>query len=192
MAVRKVVRMGHPVLRQIARSLTKEEIKSPWFENLIQDMIETMHDYGGIGLAAPQIGESVQVAIVDYEEESERYPSAGKSYPFTIVVNPVVKPIGEETQSFWEGCLSVPDLRGLVARPKKIQVDYLDVQGKPQSIQVEGFAATVFQHELDHLQGVLYIDRVKTELGKTHLAFSDEFVRYLAPKSEDDVGVLEE
>ena len=189
MAIRKVVRMGHPILRQTARDLTQEEIQSPWFKALIQDMIETMHDYGGIGLAAPQIAESVQVAIIDYSDEED---SESTAVPFTIVVNPKVKFLTEESQKFWEGCLSVPDLRGLVERPKKIQVDYLDIKGKPQSIVVEGFTATVFQHELDHLQGVLYVDRVKTEPGKTSLAFTEEYQRYLAPKLEHDVGELEE
>lgn len=190
MAIRKVLRMGHPVLRQKSRDLTREEILAPAFKQLLQDMIETMNDYGGIGLAAPQIGESLQVAIIDYSEEDEqqkeRYPHLQESLPFTVVINPRITVLSDETQSYWEGCLSVPDLRGLVERPKKIKVDYLDLKAQAQSVTVEGFTATVFQHEIDHLQGVLYIDRVKNEVGKTALSFVEEFQKYLVPHEVSD------
>ena len=154
MAIRKIARMGHPVLREKARELSQKEILSPSLKILLQDMIDTMNDYGGIGLAAPQIYESVSVAIVDYQEEHPRYaaetkgdeeiePEEGVSHklPFTIIINPKVTVLDDTEQSFWEGCLSVPELRGLVTRPKKIQVDYLDHQGKSKTVVAEGFLA---------------------------------------------------
>lgn len=199
MAIRKIARMGHPVLREIARELSKEEILSPAFKVLLQDMVETMHDYGGIGLAAPQIYESISVAIVDYQEDHPRYADQTKnsetvadSLPFTIIINPKITVLDETEQKFWEGCLSVPELRGLVSRPRKIRVEYLDVKAKPKSVTVEGFLATVFQHEIDHLLGVVYVDRVKMEIGKTNLAFNEEYSRFLSPKDEDDIGELPE
>ncbi len=200
MAIRKVARMGHPVLRNVARQLTKEEILSEDTRRLVQDMLETMEEYGGIGIAAPQVHESVAIAIIDYQEDHPRYADEtkgeddeeGESLPMTIIINPKITPLTEETQGFWEGCLSVPELRGLVYRPKKVQIDYLDLNAKPKRIVAENFLATVFQHELDHLFGVLFVDRVKYEPGKSPIAFTDEYTKYLRPEEEDDVGELEE
>ncbi len=195
MAIRKIARMGHPVLRQKARELTVTEILSPEMTSLLQDMIDTMNDYGGIGLAAPQIYEPIAVAIVDYQEDHPRYAeqtqkqdkaAENSSLPFTIVFNPKVTVLDATEQSYWEGCLSVPELRGWVTRPKKIQIDYLDIKARPKTVIAEGFLATVFQHELDHLDGVLYIDRVKNEVGQTKLAFEEEYSRYWAKGSEED------
>jgi peptide deformylase len=181
MAIRKVARMGHPVLRQVARDLTPAEIRSPAIRSLIQDMVETMHEYGGIGLAAPQVHESVQLAIIELGEESERYPNRGKQ-PLSVFINPIITVLDATEQGFWEGCLSVPELRGLVHRPRKIRVDYLDLDAKPQTIEAEGFLATVFQHELDHLAGKLFVQRMK-DLSK--LSFIEEYQRY-APKEEGE------
>lgn len=189
MAIRKVARMGHPILRQSARELKVEELQSPEFKRLVQDMIDTMAEYGGIGLAAPQIHESVKVAILGFGEDNERYPGMGEQ-PLTVLVNPKVTPLTEERQGFWEGCLSVPGLRGLVYRPKKIRVDYIDMTGAQQSVEAEGFAATVFQHELDHLDGVLFVDRIEQGLGSTRLAFQEEYERYSVPQEGDEVGEL--
>lgn len=173
--------MGHPVLRQVARDLTPEEIASPELRRLIQDMIETMEEYGGIGLAAPQVHESVQLAIIGYEDESERYPDMG-SQPLSVFINPKITVLDEELQGFWEGCLSVPELRGFVERPRKIRVEYLDLKGKAQSVTAEGFLATVFQHELDHLAGRLFVDRIRDT---TKLSFTEEYAKYIAPKHEE-------
>jgi len=176
-AIRKVARMGHPVLRRKARDLSKQEILSPEMGRLIEDMVDTMHEYGGIGLAAPQIHESIQLAILEFGEDNARYPDMGDQ-PLLVVINPKITVLDKKEQSFWEGCLSVPELRGLVHRPRKIKVDFLDRQAKPQSIEAEGFLATVFQHELDHLAGALFVDRIKD---MTKLAFMEEYQRYWLP-----------
>ena len=188
MSILKIARMGHPVLRNVARDLTPEEIRSPEIHRLIQDMIETMKEYGGIGLAAPQVHHSLQLAVIGYSDENPRYPKQGKQ-PLTVLINPQVTVLNDEEQGFWEGCLSIPELRGLVYRPRKIQIDHLDEEGKPQRIIAEDFLATVFQHELDHLQGVPFIDRIRDT---TKLAFLEEYRRYWLPAEEDEVGELED
>jgi peptide deformylase len=174
MAIRKVARMGHPVLRQPTRELTPEEIRSPQTRALVRDMIETMHEYGGVGLAAPQIHEPLRLAVLEVDAESARYPDQGEQ-PLLVVFNARVTVLDEARFGFWEGCLSVPGLRGYVERPRKVRVDYLDEQAQPRSIEAEDFIATVFQHELDHLDGVLYVDKV-TDPSK--LAFMEEYQRY--------------
>lgn len=180
MAVRKVLRMGHPVLRRPADPIEPAAIDSFETRNLIVDMIDTLHDYGGIGLAAPQVGESVRIAIVEIPESGSRYGDV-PGMPLTIFFNPTITILESESRGFWEGCLSVPGLRGFVERPQKIHVEYLDLEGSRQSLELEGFLATVFQHEFDHLDGKLYIDRIAdTRL----LAFEDEFLRYLAPTGD--------
>lgn len=188
MAIRKVARMGHPVLRQKARPLSKEEILSSSTKQLVQDMVETMHEYGGIGLAAPQVHESVQLAVLEFQADSERYPNMG-SQPLLIVINPVIKILDPKEQAFWEGCLSIPEIRGLVHRPRKISVEFLSLNGEKQKIVAEDFLATVFQHELDHLSGTLFIDKIKD---LHHLAFLDEYKRYHLPKEDHGVGELED
>jgi peptide deformylase len=183
MAIRKIVRMGHPVLRQPAEVLAREAIGSEATQRLIADMIDTLHDYGGIGLAAPQIGEPVRLAIVEIPVSGSRYGDI-PGMPLTVFVNPVITILDPATKGFWEGCLSVPGLRGFVERPQRLRVDYLDLEGEPQALELEGFLATVFQHEFDHLDGKLYIDRLTdTRL----LAFEEEFMRYLAPRESADV-----
>ena len=183
MAIRKVARMGHPVLRKKARELSKAEILSEETRALVRDMVETMNEYGGIGIAAPQIHESVSVAIIDYQEDGE------SDQPLTVVINPKITVLDPTEQGNWEGCLSVPEIRGLVYRPIKIQIDYLDLKAQPQTIVADEFLATVFQHELDHLFGVLFIDRVRYEAGKSPIAFMDEYTRYHAPEDEEEDGI---
>ena len=160
MAVHQIIKMGNPILRKKSKKLSKEEITSSEIKTLIQDMWETMEASGGIGLAAPQIGVSIQLAIIKIPSDSKRYPQAEKSKEY-IIINPKITYLTQETQGFWEGCLSLPGLRGYVERPKKIKVDYLDQGARSSSIVLEGFLATVFQHELDHLFGNLYIDHIK-------------------------------
>ena len=189
MAIRKVARMGHPVLRTPARDLTPEEIRSPEIRRLIADMIETMAEYGGIGLAAPQVHEPIRLALIGYEDDNPRYPDAGEQ-PLLVVINPKTTVLDETEQGFWEGCLSVPELRGLVYRPRKIQIDFLDHEGKKRQIVAEGFLATVFQHELDHLDGVLYVDRIRYAPGKSPISFLEEYTRHLAPQEDSEVGEL--
>lgn len=176
MAIRKILRMGHPVLRRPARALDRAEIGAPALHALVEDMTETLHDYGGIGLAAPQIGESIRVAIIEIAGGATRYGELPEM-PLTVFANPVVEVLDPRTRGYWEGCLSVPGLRGFVERPQHVRVTYEDIAGAPCEIELEGFFATVLQHEFDHLDGKLYIDRITdTRL----LSFDEEFERYLA------------
>lgn len=174
MAVKPVLRMGHPLLREVAAPLEPSEILSEQTKQLINDMEETMKVEGGIGIAAPQIGVSVQATIIELPEESERYGTLGPSLRY-VIFNPRISVIEETLQGFWEGCLSVPGLRGYVERPRKVRIEYLDENAQAQVIEPEGFLATVFQHELDHLFGTLYIDRIKD---KSLLSFNDEFEKF--------------
>jgi len=183
MAIRKIIRMGHPVLREPARPLAREEIASETTLRLIADMIDTLHDYGGIGLAAPQIGESIRLAIVEIPEGGTRYGDV-PGMPLTVFINPVITVLDPAMKGYWEGCLSVPGLRGFVERPQSIRVDYLDLEGNERSLELAGFLATVFQHEFDHLDGRLYIDRLADP---RLLAFEEEFARYLAPRESAEV-----
>ena len=160
MTVRKVIKMGNPLLREVAKEFTKDEILSGDMQDLITDMWVTMYAYDGIGLAAPQIGLSRQLAVIHLEEDSERYHDLVESKKF-IIFNPSISVLDETKQEFWEGCLSVPGLRGPVSRPRKIKVDYLDENAKENSIELEDFLATVFQHELDNLFGKLFVDRME-------------------------------
>lgn len=188
MAIRKVARMGHPVLRQKARELTKDEILGVDIQRLIQDMKDTMDEYGGIGIAAPQVHESLQLALIEIPDQSERYGELSK-HSLTVFINPQIKVLDSAEQGFWEGCLSVPELRGLVFRPRKVEVTYLDEKAQKQVLEAEGFLATVVQHELDHLAGVLYVDRIKDT---TQFAFVEEYQKYCVPQPEDEIGELED
>ena len=154
MAIRKVAVMGHPVLRQVAKPIPEKDINKPEIQNLIQDMIQTMFEYDGRGLAAPQVHESLQLVVMiwDFDPEAKPY--------IRVLINPEITPLTQETSSCWEGCLSLPGLRGKVDRPNKISVVALDEKGKKVSFEAQEFAATVIQHECDHLLGKLYIDRI--------------------------------
>ncbi|NIP13754.1 MAG: peptide deformylase [Pseudomonadales bacterium] len=176
MAVRKIIRMGHPTLRQVARPLAADEIHSEAVGRLIDDMIDTLHDYGGIGLAAPQINESVRLAIIEIPGGPTRYGEI-PALPLTVFVNPTVEVVDPASEGYWEGCLSVPGLRGFVERPQHVRVQALDREGNPLDLELKGFLATVFQHEFDHLDGRLYVDHLKDP---ALLAFDEEFERYLA------------
>ena len=192
MAIRKVARMGHPVLRIKAQHLTREEILSSETKRLVQDLIETKNEYGGIGIAASQVHEPIALAIIDYQDSESESESDSESLPLTVIINPKITVLDEETQGFWEGCLSVPEIRGLVYRPRKIQIDFLDLNAEPQIIIAEDFLATVFQHEIDHLFGILFVDRVNYSLGKSPISFIEEYGRYLRPKEEDEIGELDD
>ena len=160
MTIRKILRMGHPLLRKKSQPLTDEEITSTETQQLLDDMLETMHEYDGIGLAAPQIGVLKRVAIVGIEKNSSRYKNA-PPYEMITVINPVIHVLGNSKQCFNERCLSVPGLSGHVERPDHIRLEYKDIMGEQNTIEVQGFPATVFQHEIDHLDGILYVDRMK-------------------------------
>ena len=181
MAIRRILRMGHPVLRQPARPLEPDEIGSSALAELIEDMVDTLHDYGGIGLAAPQIGESVRLAIIEIAGGPTRYGEL-ESMPLTVFINPVIDVIDPATAGHWEGCLSVPGLRGFVERPQHVKISYTNVDGGADELELAGFYATVFQHEFDHLDGVLYVDRLADS---RLLAFEKEYERYLLPREAD-------
>lgn len=176
MPVRKVIRMGHPTLRVPAQPYPVDQIGTPDFETLIEDMRETLHAYGGIGLAAPQIDVGYRIAVIEIENTSTRYGEIEHT-PFGVYVNPVITPTQDEAAGYWEGCLSVPGMMGYVERPQHIRVDYLDRQGEPRSLEAHGFLATVFQHEFDHLDGILYVDRIED---KSLFAFEDEYLAFHA------------
>lgn len=179
MSILKVARMGHPVLKQKAKVIPKSWFKTPELLRLIQDMHDTMDEYGGIGLAAPQVHESWQLAIIRFggsHEKGLKYlTSKAPSRGSTIFINPKIKILNPKKQIFWEGCLSIPELRGQVARPCQIQVDFFNEKGNPQRLQASGFVATVIQHELDHLKGILYPQRMKD---LSTLSFTDEWERF--------------
>ncbi len=173
MSILKVARMGHPVLRQVARKVEPAEIKTPAFQQLVDDMIETMREYEGIGLAAPQVHQGVRLAIIGIEEGR----GEDRSLRVLPVVNPEITPLGSTTAEDWEGCLSLPRLRGRVTRPDRIQLKALDRRGNKIEFDLEGYPARVAQHEIDHLDGVLFIDRMKSF---ETLCFLDEYSRYWA------------
>jgi len=160
MTIRKIIRMGHPTLRQIAKPYSLEEIGSQEFQTLIDDMRETLEASRGIGLAAPQIDVSTQIVIIEVPESGTRYGES-EALPFTVYINPHITVLEETSTGYWEGCLSIPGMMGFVERPQHIVVDYLSDKGVKQSLELKGFLATVFQHELDHLQGHLYLDHIK-------------------------------
>jgi peptide deformylase len=184
MAVRKIIRMGHPVLRNVARPVTPEEIRSPALRVLLDDMVDTLHDYGGIGLAAPQIAEPVRVAIIEIPAGDRTRYGEIPPMPLTAFLNPTIEVVNPAARGYWEGCLSVPGLRGFVERPQHVRVRYTTIDGEPAGLELQGFLATVFQHELDHLDGTLYIDRIKDS---KLLSFEEEFTRYLAPQDAREV-----
>ena len=164
--------MGNPLLREEAKPFTFEEILSEDTEILLKDMWDSLEEAGGIGLAAPQIGISKQLAIIKLSEESDRYPDMETSEAY-IIFNPKITVLDKEKQGFWEGCLSVPGLRGYVERPRKVKIDFLDENAKERTIEVEDFLATVFHHELDHLIGMLYVDRMEDV---SNLMYEDEMI----------------
>jgi peptide deformylase len=173
MSILKVARMGHPVLRTRARALDAAELKTPSIQQLIDDMIETMKEYQGIGLAAPQVHESLLLFVSGATDEDH-------GFPLTVVVNPEITVVGSEVVEDWEGCLSIPEVRGRVPRARQIQMRGLDRQGRTIDVKSSGFPARVMQHETDHLDGVLFLDRMKSF---ESLTFIDQFGRYWS--SED-------
>jgi peptide deformylase len=171
MAVREILRMGDPRLLRIAAPVPVNEIGTPAFAQLLEDMFDTMASAGGVGLAAPQIGEDKQLVIFGFDS-SERYPDA-PAVPRTILINPVIEFLTEEEDEAWEGCLSVPGLRGVVPRPTRIRYSGLDETGAPLVREVDEFHARVVQHECDHLIGRLYPTRMRdlTKFGFTEVLF---------------------
>jgi peptide deformylase len=174
MSILKVARMGHPVLRARAKAIDPASIGSPRIQQLIDDMFETMTEYQGVGLAAPQVHESLRLFVAgfaaDEDEEDDR-----SRVPLMAMINPEITPIGQETIEDWEGCLSIPDIRGRVPRARQISVRAYDRKGRRIELKASGFTARVIQHETDHLDGVLFFDRMRSF---ETLTFLDEFGRY--------------
>ncbi len=170
MTLRHLLKMGDPRLLRVARPVTAFD--TPALHELIRDMEETMAAAHGAGLAAPQIGEDLQLVIFGTGAPNPRYPEA-PVVPYTVLLNPVITPLGDEMEEGWEGCLSVPGLRGVVPRYRRIRYQGCDPQGRPIEREVEGFHARVVQHECDHLQGVLYPMRVRdfSRFGFTEVLF---------------------
>jgi peptide deformylase len=180
MPVRRVINMGHPLLREVARPVEPHEIAGDYMKALLPDMYDTLRDYGGIGLAAPQIAEPVRLAIIEISSGQTRYGELAEM-PLTVFINPVIEVIDPSTAGFWEGCLSVPGLRGFVERPQHVKVRYTSETGEVNELELKGFSATVFQHEFDHLDGKLFVDRVSDT---RMLAFEEEYEKYLVPDPE--------
>ena len=157
MAIREILKMGHPTLLEVAKPV--EKFNTPELDSIIEDMIDTMKENDGAGLAAPQIGLGMQLVIFGFDS-NERYPEADQ-IPFTVLINPVITPIGDEEEDGWEGCLSVPGLMGVVPRFKRIRYQGKDQHGNDIDREVDGFHARVVQHECDHLIGKLYPMRIR-------------------------------
>jgi len=168
MAILKVARLGHPILRERALPLTPEEIRSPETQRFIDDMIETMREYDGAGLAGNQVHSLKRIAVIEVQA-NPRYPEAPE-IPLTVVVNPTVTPLTEDTEDGWEGCLSVPDMRGVVPRYTSVRLECLDRSGQPVSVIAKDFFARVIQHETDHLDGHVYLDRMRDLSTLSHIA----------------------
>jgi peptide deformylase len=160
-SVREIVTAGHPALRRPARELSLEDLRSPQIQALIDDLIETRRAAGGAGLAANQIDARVRIAVIEVDERTrERYPYK-PPVELTVIVNPVIEALDPETFAVNEGCLSVPGLRGELERHLNIRVRYLDRHGEAREERRRGLTAGTFQHELDHLDGILFFDRVR-------------------------------
>jgi peptide deformylase len=175
MSILKVARMGHPVLRERARPIDKSAIKDPFFQKLIDDMIETMHEYHGVGLAGPQVHEGLRLFVAMLDDDPD---SKGEAI---AIINPEIIPNASDKREGWEGCLSIPDIRGMVPRFTDITVVALDRQGKKIELKLKDFPARVAQHETDHLDGVLFFDRMTSMQTLTYL---EEYSKYHS-KDED-------
>ena len=173
MSLLKVARMVHPVLRARAREVERAELKQASLQKLIDDMIDTMHEYHGVGLAAPQIHEGLRIFVAAIAPEDDD-PLSPDEEPM-VFINPVIVPAGPEIVEDWEGCLSIPDIRGRVPRALSIKVAAMDRQGGKIEIAARDFPARVIQHETDHLDGVLFFDRMRTF---ATLSYLEEYSRY--------------
>ena len=171
MSILNVARIGHPVIRRVAEAVAPEALGRDPLQRLIDDMVETMHEYEGVGVAAPQLHLGLRLALIEVPDTDE--PS-DDGVPLTVLVNPEVEPLGDEIQLGWEGCLSVPDLRGIVPRFTRVSLKALDRRGKPYQMEASDFLARVIQHECDHLDGNVYLDRM---LEMRSLSFTSELER---------------
>ena len=177
MAILKVARMGHPVLRRKCETIDPDKITDPEVQRLIRDLFETMAEYNGVGLAAPQVHQSVRLVIAGGEADEE-----GRNL-FRILINPEITVLDESDRlGMYEGCLSLPGMRGWVERPASIKVAAWNEKGEKLDFALEGFPAVVLQHECDHLDGILYVDRIED---MTKFAFEEEAERFFEMADED-------
>jgi len=176
--IRPICRMGNPILRLVAEDVKTNAIKSDEIRQLVSDLRDSMKHYGGIGIAAPQIGVSLQVCIIELEKFN-RYGEE-VSLPFTVFINPKVEVVDAQEAGYWEGCLSVPGLRGFVERPQQVRITYQNELGENKILEAKGFLATVVQHEFDHLMGKLYIDKIKDS---KLLSYQEEFDQFIQANS---------
>ncbi len=177
MAIKPVLRMGNPLLRKPSTKISIDEIDSQQITQLITDLRDTVKHNQGIGIAAPQIGVNLQACIINLPENPARYPEETGNNQEYILINPQITVLDSALIGSWEGCLSVPNLRGFVQRPKKIKVDFFDRFKKKHSLVIDNFLSIVFQHEIDHLNGVLYIDKITdTKM----LAFCEEYEQFIS------------
>lgn len=177
MSILKVARMGHPVLRARARTVDKAELKSQAVQDFIDSMVDTMFEYSGVGLAAPQVHESLRIFVAMLDADGQGEGDA------VVFVNPEITVQGDQVLEGWEGCLSIPEIRGRVLRAHHITVTALDRSGKRFELDLKDFPARVVQHETDHLDGVLFFDRMKSLASLTYL---EEYSRYHARRDKDD------
>jgi peptide deformylase len=180
MSILKVAKLGHPVLRQIAKPVHIEVINGHEIQCLVKNMVATMREYGGVGLAAPQVHESLQIAVIA-ELEGAR-PDKQKPTQLQVLINPSVNVVSDDLEEDWEGCLSIPDLRGKVPRYREVQVRALDATGQQLDFRAAGFHARVIQHEHDHLMGKVFLDRMRSF---ESLTFLWEFSRYWQEETEE-------
>jgi peptide deformylase len=183
----KIVQVGEPVLRKAAQEIPKEQLLSPAIQDLIEHMRETMRDAPGVGLAAPQIGKSLQLAVIedkaDYHKgltEAELKERGRTEIPFHVIVNPVIELLTAPSETFFEGCLSLAGYTALVSRAREVRVHCLDHKGESKTIETSGWHARILQHEIDHLNGTLYIDRMQSRSFST----IENYTRYLKDQSQ--------
>ena len=174
MSILKVARMGHPVLRTPAQALERSDIRNPAFQRLIDDMMDTMAEYHGVGLAAPQVHESLRLFVVAFDPTQPDPEDDEPLEPFAII-NPEITPVGDTMVEDWEGCLSIPDIRGRVPRLRELVLRAQNRKGDRFELRLENYKARVVQHETDHLDGILFFDRMRSF---NSLAFMDEYSRY--------------
>lgn len=187
MAIRPIVRLGHPALRTPAAALAPEAIESPEIQALVDDLFETMEQAQGVGLAAPQVGEELQLFVyLAVDPDRQDGPDDAVAAARRVVINPMVEPISTELIDDWEGCLSIPDLRGLVPRFPAIRMHALDRAGERIERTVEGYEARIVQHEFDHLNAMVFLDRMRD---LRSLAFADEWQRYMTVGGEPETPV---
>jgi peptide deformylase len=187
MAIFKVAQVGHPVLRLVSKEVTPEELASPEFQAFLDDLLDTMVEYDGAGLAAPQVHHPLRVVVLTLTDE--RGPE--------FFINPKITVLSDTTRRTWEGCLSVEGMRGLVERPDHVRVEALDRDGQPKTLDIKGFGAVVIQHECDHLDGVLYVDKILPRSLVTLREYRrwgppEEFAGQAAVDDEDEDGPEED